>query len=187
MVAAHFTRSKATPKLRRGSRSRRVSLSPPLLALPARSRSRSRRAERSRQAAIAAAARRAVLSNEDSINDPPSPTPPRLPSPHRGRARANLSEVCRRLVDHAAALFPEPNPPGPAPEALANDVGGPLLLHWRKLAPILKTSLWMVMIAVMVMLLPLKPPLLLLLPADPSQAVTQFGWPLITHPSLPKA
>ena len=74
---------------------------------------------------MAAAARRAVLSDDDSINDPPSPTPPRLPSPCRGRARANLSEVRRRLVDHAAALFPEPDPPAPAPEALANDAGGP--------------------------------------------------------------
>ena len=136
---------------------------------------------------MAAAARRAVLSDDDSINDPPSPTPPRLPSPCRGRARANLSEVRRRLVDHAAALFPELNPPAPAPEALANNAGGGLLLHWRKLVPILETSLWMATIVVMVMLLPLKLPLLLLLPADPSQAVTQFGWPLITHPSLPKA
>ena len=74
---------------------------------------------------MTAAAGRAVLSDDDSINDPPSPTPPRLPSPRRGRARANLSEVRRRLVDHAAALFPEPNPPAPAPEALANDVGAP--------------------------------------------------------------
>ena len=62
-----------------------------------------------------------------------------------------------------------------------------LLLHWGQLAPILETSSWMATIVVMVMLLPLKPPLLLLLLVDPSQAMTQFGWSLITHPSLPKA
>ena len=136
---------------------------------------------------MTAAAGRAVLSDDDSINDPPSPTPPRLPSPRRGRARANLSEVRRRLVDHAAALFPEPNPPALAPEAFANDVGAPPPAPLAELVPILETSPWMATIVVMVMLLPLKPLLLLLLPVDPSQAVTQSGWPLITHPSLLKA
>ena len=74
---------------------------------------------------MAAAANCVVLSDDDSINDPPSPALPRLPSLRRGLARANLLEVRRRLVDHAAALFPEPNPPAPAPEVLANDAGGP--------------------------------------------------------------
>ena len=125
MVVAHFTRSKATPRLRRGSR--RVSLSPPFLALPLRSRKSTRECSSAARANVEISLAISRVPEDDAVSDPPSPAGRRsaLPFPCRGRSRTDLSEVRRRLMDHLAALFPDTDPPIAPPEVFANDIGPP--------------------------------------------------------------
>ena len=113
MVVAYFTRSKATPRLRRGSR--RVSLSPPLLALPPRTRTSARVTPSAALANVEISLAVSRVCDDDSVSDPPSTAGRRfaLPLPCRGRSRTDIAEVRRRLVDHLAIVAP--------PEVFAND------------------------------------------------------------------
>ena len=71
MVVAHYTRSMATPRLRRGSR--RVSVSPPLSTLPTRSRRATKAHTRKARADLEISVALSRHSDDECVSDPPSP------------------------------------------------------------------------------------------------------------------